>query len=286
MRIITRTETALSLPVLLLLVSQSGLAAALSSVTNSITTTPLEPRNVFTAPSKNKQCVVVGGGPVGLATALTLARPPHSYAVTVLEQSAGEASVKNYDPTRSYLYNVNPRGLGWFAEQAAPASAMVKLAASGSAPADGVSAFVVVPADPTILIPPPKPVSISGQIKLSNRTQTYWIPRHLMVQLLLECCQEQNALAENPTAMGSIAVHAGKQVDLVSPVDGDSLVVHCRDGSTYTGSLVVAADGIDSAIRSCLAMAEPSRTTQTWLQSQAKRFQIKRYRSPSTGLKL
>ena len=64
---------------------------------------------------KDKSCIVVGGGPVGLATALTLSRPPHCYTVTVLEQSQ---TVKDYDPARSYLYNINSRGLEWFRELA------------------------------------------------------------------------------------------------------------------------------------------------------------------------
>jgi kynurenine 3-monooxygenase len=264
-----------------------------TTVSNSFTTT---------APSRNKQCVIVGGGPVGLATALTLARPPHSYQVTVLEQTAGATNVKQYDPTRSYLYNINPRGLDWFEEHdcttrtaAAPASAMKKLVRAGSAPKDGMGSIVIVPADPATPIPPPKQVSISGQIKLTNRTN-YWIPRHQMVELLLECCEEHNheqQLADNTDTAAvdsmstTIQVHTGKRVDSIVPAENDILLVHCKDGSVFAGCLVVAADGIDSAVRSILANDTTTTINATsWLQSKPKSFQLKQYKSPSTGLKL
>ena len=53
-----------------------------------------------------EKAIIIGGGPVGLATALTLADEPHCYDVSVFEAAAPE----EYDPTKAYLYNVNFRG--------------------------------------------------------------------------------------------------------------------------------------------------------------------------------
>lgn len=77
----------------------------------------LRPQEPVPAPSEGsptssniryRRCVVVGGGPVGLAAALTLSNPPHFFNVTVLEKTTDEEFVALYDPGKAYLYNVNP----------------------------------------------------------------------------------------------------------------------------------------------------------------------------------
>jgi len=60
-----------------------------------------------------RQAVIVGGGPVGLAAALTLSNSPHCYNFIVLEKTSGQESVARYDPSRAYLYNVNALGQEW-----------------------------------------------------------------------------------------------------------------------------------------------------------------------------
>ncbi len=54
-----------------------------------------------------EKAVVVGGGPVGLAAAITLAN--RGYDVSVFEASSSE-KIYTFDPAVAYLYNVNTRG--------------------------------------------------------------------------------------------------------------------------------------------------------------------------------
>lgn len=82
-------------------------AFAVSPSTPTAAVSPT-PAALTTADSLTKEAVIIGGGPVGLACALTLSNPPHCYNVTVLEKAE---TVSTYDPTKAYLYNVNPRGL-------------------------------------------------------------------------------------------------------------------------------------------------------------------------------
>jgi kynurenine 3-monooxygenase len=209
-----------------------------------------------------------------------------------------------YNPTKSFLYNINPRGLDWFMNpMIAPSSAYDQLQVMGYTPGVGsFGNFVVVPSNLQDLIPKPKQFSIATSQRSTKRRNAsssssvvvvatppprpgYWIPRHQMNEILSNCCHEHNANMETIT---TINVNTGKTVIALYPnstIDTNLVSVQCQDGSIYTGSLIVAADGINSVVRSCLAGLSPHTHPSSWLQSKASFFRVKKYKSPSTGLK-
>lgn len=211
-------------------------------------------------PSTAKKAVVVGGGPVGLATALTLSNPPHSYDVTILEQ----ASQEQYDPTKAYLYNVNTRGQVWMKENFP--SVLQKLQEKGSQ--GSMSRITIVPADPEKPIPPRKGVgsgdtrkdttSSDDSSSRSDEKISYWVPRHSMICLLEDEIHEQQAgrqTQQQPsTKVGSIDLKKNRKFSNLLPRDDGSLEVSVEEltsgtTETYCGALIVAADGFKSAVR-------------------------------------
>jgi NAD(P)-binding Rossmann-like domain len=265
-----------------------------------VTQSSLSQRIHNSAISQNKNCIVVGGGPIGLAVAYTLARSPHYYNVTILESSTTVSS--NYNPSMSYLYNINAKGLDWFMDPSiAPKLAYENLLRIGYSPGiDTFGQFFVIPSDPRMSIPNAKQatvaVSSSKQNKVTsagsvqNRRPSYWIQRHQMLELLYQCCQEHN----QNEGITKIHILSGKTVyNLYPSVDDMNLIsAQCNDGSIYTGSLIVAADGKNSIIRSRLAgllvdkKTAQSSSSLSWLQSQPLSFRLRKYKTPSTGLKL
>eukprot|EP00977_Amphora_coffeiformis_P029112 scaffold38812_cov153-Amphora_coffeaeformis.AAC.1 len=229
----------------------------------------------------HRRCVVVGGGPVGLATALTLSGPPHYFDVTVLEKTTDEEFVGMYDPGKAYLYNVNPRGLQWVTKFP---DVLNKVITRGYSPEAGFGKILRVPADPDEPIAPMANVAIAGNVTFDPASRSVWIPRHLMVDLMMESCEEQEKarLTDKDSELGSLSVHLGKSFDSMTPRDDGSLVVNLEDGSSYEADLVVGADGISSPVREYLA----DESKNTWLQSHARSFRVKSYVSPSAGLRL
>lgn len=223
--------------------------------------------------TRSKECVIVGSGPMGLAAALTLSNPPHCYNVIVLDRAS---NVDEYNPAMAYHFGINPRGLAWFDSLPKVAE---KLAEIGSFPTNGVATQVIVPADPSEAIPPSYLMRRAAKGKHKKRC---YIQRQSLVRLLYECCieQERERLEAKNASTGSIQILHGKTVDFVDSDGDDILKMNCADGCTYSASLVVGADGIDSTVRSILS----DKAQTGWLHSNPGQFTVKKYKTPSTGM--
>mmetsp|Transcript_3322 Transcript_3322/g.4427 ORF Transcript_3322/g.4427 Transcript_3322/m.4427 type:complete len:634 (-) Transcript_3322:262-2163(-) len=80
---------------------------ALSTTTPPSTATPSIKSSSINKVVNQADVCIVGAGPVGLATAVTLSRPPHNYNCVVIESNP---EVNEFNPGRGFLYNVNTRG--------------------------------------------------------------------------------------------------------------------------------------------------------------------------------
>eukprot|EP00545_Synedropsis_sp_CCMP1620_P013649 CAMPEP_0119028420 /NCGR_PEP_ID=MMETSP1176-20130426/38846_1 /TAXON_ID=265551 /ORGANISM="Synedropsis recta cf, Strain CCMP1620" /LENGTH=592 /DNA_ID=CAMNT_0006984545 /DNA_START=49 /DNA_END=1827 /DNA_ORIENTATION=+ len=234
-----------------------------------------------TAPTTKKSAVIVGGGPVGLATALTLSNAPHYYDITLVEQ-APQAS--GYDPTKAYLYLVNPRGQVWTKRF----PRVQELLEERGSVNTGMGNFVTVPGDPSEPVP--------DRLPAKDGEASYWIPRHGMVTLLEEAIQEQQQQKEKDKTssdIGSIQVLPCKACLSLEPQDNGQIEVTVQDTKdptvrfqqSFIADLVVGADGANSAVRQFLAHPSPTAKTN-WLTDQPKKFRTHRWASAASGLRM
>jgi kynurenine 3-monooxygenase len=233
----------------------------------------------------------VGGGPVGLATALTLSNPPHSYNVIVLEQMLEQSGVKKYDPTKAYLYLINQRGQVWTKRFPTVQS---RLEERGSKVYAGIGNFVIVPGNPQVPIPNATDVSASADTKGGGSPEvSYWVPRHVMVDLLEDAIQEQEKSRTGET-IGSIQILPGNKFQSMEPTSDDLVevtVMDTRDDDKryeckYKASLVVGADGMNSGVREFLGDDVTKPLKANWLSMNPKKFQVHKWTSPASGLRM
>jgi len=252
--------------------------------------------------TERKKAIVVGAGPVGIATALTLASAPHSYDVSLFEASPQTSSQEKYDPTKAFLYNVNLRGQVLTKRFPNMQRKLVERGVKSGG--FGGVALTIVPADPDVPIPRKADrearMEVKGEMgndskkkekkkKEEDEEPSYWIPRHEMVQLMLEVMEEHEKEREESVGcdVGRIDYRPGQECVSVRP-DGTSscVAVTTRDVSTgedtmHEATLVVGADGMNSRVRECLA-TEDADAFKGWSNFNPKKFVPKKWRSPAS----
>lgn len=162
--------------------------------------------------------------------------------------------------------------------------------------------LIVVPADPAEPIPESKSNmqgttnEEEGKQKNNNSMPTgekaanvgYWLPRHEMVQLMVEEIDEHNRRGLG----GKITLCTGQECVSVLPRENDGgitittkdVVSSAQTTKEYNANLVVGADGMNSKVRECLANASPG----TWSSKCVKssKFIPKKYTSPASYLRI
>jgi 2-polyprenyl-6-methoxyphenol hydroxylase-like FAD-dependent oxidoreductase len=128
----------------------------------------------------------------------------------------------------------------------------------GSAARGGFVGICIVPSDPEEAIPMPKKLSFGLSTSDTKMVkESYWIPRHTMTSLLEEVIREQQANTSDDDRCGSVELCLGKKFIEVETADDGMLKVtvqnvedpNVRYKETFTANLVVAADGMNSGVR-------------------------------------
>mmetsp|Transcript_18773 Transcript_18773/g.43432 ORF Transcript_18773/g.43432 Transcript_18773/m.43432 type:complete len:629 (-) Transcript_18773:2259-4145(-) len=237
--------------------------------------------------SREKTAVIVGAGPGGLAAAIVLSNIEdrssdvhHGETATNIFDRVivlDEAPNISYDPSRSYFFNINGRGLKFIDAYD------IQLGKRGSE----VSCFKVhyVPSDPEEVFEGENPV-----VMMANAfARSFWIPRHDLLTQLAEEIHSQNKKNGDSSI---IEVHRGVSCEYIEPTkDGAvKLVVGRKDAKDkeeiIITDLCVGADGMASKVRKSLEDGRFVSSNWSNASKSNKKFKPKKYVSPATGLRV
>lgn len=218
-----------------------------------------------------KEAVVVGAGPAGLTSALVLARR-HGYQVVVLEANT---EIDVYDPTKAYPFLIRERGQ----KLTRLFDDLQQTLEDNGIGVEGATKMISVPADPDeILDTTPKEITI-----FVPKGKNYWLRRHEFLRILLDTVAKE----ENITLM------KGVECESVRPIQDSLVEVRAtkilsqekgtKEVVTIQSPLVIACDGMKSKVRESLAQSKSPFVG--WENANPDGFQIKKWNSPSTGLK-
>lgn len=284
--------------------SSSVRALSLSNSSSSV-------KSVASPPSQTNlvrpHAIIVGAGPIGLATALTLANF-HSYDVTVYEKAPYD-DYSSFDPSKAFLYLISSRGQEFTTMFPELQTKLMERGVPSSTP------FVRISEDINTLVPEEEGRSYlsrnadfgeeevetdanddksQSKDKKKQEIMGYWIPRHDMNLILYETIQEIGKKKKGDKTVGKITCHFGVFcVDMHVSDDQASIQVVTRDTSNgkesmNTANLVVAGDGNKSKVREILSAQNPTSSSFKAFDSKfnPKKFKVRQWTSPSTALRL
>jgi kynurenine 3-monooxygenase len=204
--------------------------------------------------------LIVGGGPAGLATALMLAKRSWTN-ITVLEK---RPTADYYEPDKSFNYLIDGRG-----QKFTDLFELTQQLATISVPTTEFYLTLIKPngSRKTSKVPVADP----------NRKTAYWIPRRAFVNLLYQ--EIENNWSDHITVLfNTQCVEINKIA--VDSEEAEKLEVFAHTNNSnktkFEPDLIVGCDGINSIVRD---------TLKKWDKSTSNRFEMKKFPSPSSGLR-
>ncbi|GMH86530.1 hypothetical protein TrVE_jg4674 [Triparma verrucosa] len=233
-------------PLLILLVSISSIIPAATylpsnpsqtkALLNFKTGTTSTQQTQLNACPPPKSIAVIGAGPAGVASAISLSKAYPSSSITLIDESADPA---HYDPLRSYLYLVDFRGQTFINKHLD--SSAVKLDDISVAQTD----FVLQVLETNSPKPP-----VSLPIINTNRKTPFWVQRGHLVKLLSNSLPDSvTRCYGNKVSRCEYVAQSDSYVITVSPTSDDFSFLHENEMEKFEADLVIAADGINSFIR-------------------------------------